>query len=148
MDGAGNVRASGRRRWGVAVRSHELARLLLELPDLPVATHALNNTWADGERTDSMRVGLLSHYAGDHIIVGDISRMNLNSPNYFVSKMFHGEARWDWWKPGLRFNETVEEKRQAEATIALLVERMRKHREDCERVTNSKGRLRWTIGGL
>jgi len=77
------------------MNSHDLARLLLTLPDLPVATHAHNHTYAsggDGGTHGPLKVGLLKHYSGDHIVVGNISKMDINPPNWYVSAMFYGEA--------------------------------------------------------
>lgn len=81
------------------MNSHELARRLLELPDLPVATHALNHTYMAGlqERTHGgLKVGLLHTYGGDHIVIGDIGRKNLNHPNWYVKTMYIGSAPEDY----------------------------------------------------
>ena len=124
--------------------SHELARRLLDLPDLPVATHANNETYAsqdDHGPCGALKIGLLTHYAGDHIVVGSISKMNLNAPNWFVSKMLHGEAPWEWWCPGQPLRETPEAKAKAAVIIAGFVERMRVHRE---RMAAAGGK--WTLG--
>jgi hypothetical protein len=79
--------------------SHELANLLLTLPDLPVATHAHNHTYmsaADSRSHGPLKVGLLETYAGRHIVLGDINKRDLNSPNWFVSEIFHGDAPATW----------------------------------------------------
>lgn len=81
------------------MNSHELARLLLTLPDLPVATHAHNHTYASLEDAGShgpLKVGLLEHCAGQHIVIGDISKLNINYPNWWVVTMFHGDAPQEW----------------------------------------------------
>ncbi|MBC8274106.1 MAG: hypothetical protein H8E40_03965 [Chloroflexi bacterium] len=74
--------------------THELARLLLALPDLPVATYAHNHMYMSGidECTHGpLKVGLLETYDGQHIVIGDIQRMNINPPNWHISKMLHGD---------------------------------------------------------
>ena len=68
--------------------SHELAKILLANDDLPIATHANNHTYASGESRicDCTRVGKLKHYAGEHIIIGNMNRKALNSPNWYIQK--------------------------------------------------------------
>ena len=81
------------------MNSHELADILLDLPDLPIATHALNYTYAsygDSFSHGSLKIGLLKHYSGDHIIIGDISKRNLNKPNWYITEMFYGDAPEEW----------------------------------------------------
>jgi len=81
------------------MNSHELAKLLLTLPDLPVATHANNHTYKSGNDVNShgqLKVGLLETYGGQHIVIGNMSRMNINKPNWFISSMLHGEAPQEW----------------------------------------------------
>lgn len=76
--------------------SHDLARLLLEQPDLPIATHANNHTYmskADAGSHGSVRVGLLHTYGGEHIIIGNFYKMDLNGSNWHVTKMIHGKAK-------------------------------------------------------
>lgn len=75
--------------------AHELANLLLSLPDLPVATTALNHT-AVSTTGDGIKVGRLYHYTGDYIVIGDISKRNINRPNWYVTKMYHGDAPEEW----------------------------------------------------
>lgn len=79
--------------------SHELARLLLTFPDLPVATHANNHTYMselDKNSHGPLKIGLLETYGGQHIIVGNISKRNINSLNWHISEMLHGEAPEEW----------------------------------------------------
>ena len=83
------------------MNSHKLARLLLTLPDLPVATHAHNHTYmseTDGGSHGPLKVGRLHTYGGDHIVLGDISRRKINAPNWYVTEMMHGDApeEWSW----------------------------------------------------
>lgn len=81
------------------MKSHELARLLLTFPDLPVATHAHNHTYKSAIDLHShgpLKVGLLHTYGGDHIAIGDISKRNINGPNWHITKMLFGEAPEEW----------------------------------------------------
>lgn len=84
------------------MKSHDLARLLLTLPDLPVATHANNHTAADApSRTN---VALLEHYAGQFIIIGNFGKRMLNPPNWHISEAFACELPNEWREqkyPGL-----------------------------------------------
>jgi hypothetical protein len=79
------------------MNTHDLARLLLTLPDLPVATHAHNHTYMTGaSHSGALKIGLLQTYGGDHIVIGNISKRNINGPNYYVTKMLHGDAPEEW----------------------------------------------------
>jgi hypothetical protein len=81
------------------MNSHELARLLLTLPDLPVATHALGRCYFSGSDDRShgpLKIGLAHHYAGDCLLIGDISRKQINPPNWYVKDMLIGEAPDQW----------------------------------------------------
>jgi hypothetical protein len=74
--------------------SHELAKKLLELPDLPIATHADNNTYMSLEDKrfgiENCNIGLLESYLGQHIVIGNFYHADINKPNWYVSKMFYG----------------------------------------------------------
>lgn len=77
------------------MKSHDLARLLLEQPNLPIATHANNHTYmskTDRRSHGSVCVGLLHTYGGEHIVIGNFSKMDLNGSNWHVTKMIHGKA--------------------------------------------------------
>lgn len=81
------------------MKSHELAKLLLTLPDLPIATQAMNHTYAslgDTFSHGSLKVGLLKHYSGEHIVIGDISKKNINKPNWYITEMYLGDAPDEW----------------------------------------------------
>ena len=81
------------------MNSHDLARLLLTLPDLPVATHAHNHTYMsgfDGSSHGPMKIGRLHTYGGDHIVIGDISKRKINAPNWHITEMLHGDAPEEW----------------------------------------------------
>lgn len=79
--------------------SHELARKLLELPDLPVATAAMNHEYfskGDAHAHGSFKIGLAHHYSGDHLIMGDMCRRILNYPNWWIREMYLGEIPNQW----------------------------------------------------
>lgn len=79
--------------------SHELAKILLENDNLPIATHAMNNTYAsngDSISHGKCKVGILKHYSGLHIVIGDISKRNMNKPNWHVIDMIYGDAPEEW----------------------------------------------------
>lgn len=80
--------------------SHDLARLLLTLPDLPVATHANNHSYCSYGDRDShgpLRVGKLHHYRGEHLIIGNFYKLDINAPNWFVAE--------EYQVPGLKLLE-------------------------------------------
>ncbi len=111
--------------------SHELAKLLLCMPDLPVATHADNHTYAvaaDAQSHGPLKIGRLVHWAGDHLIIGNISKRNLSGPNYFVSEMYEGDAPWEWWRPGRPLNETPAMVAEAKRVADKWEQQMRKAR--------------------
>lgn len=84
------------------MNSHTLARILLSLPDLPVATHASNHTYDSSTQHRShgpLKIGKLVHGNDGQapgIVIGDISRRHLNYPNDWISEMYHGDAPEDW----------------------------------------------------
>lgn len=55
---------------------------------LHIATHALNTTAAGSDAT--MRVGLLHHYTGDHVVIGTITKRDINGKNWHVAEMLDG----------------------------------------------------------
>lgn len=75
------------------MKSHELARILLENENLDVATFANNHTFADqsyfynGKSFRDIRIGVLKHYSGNFIIIGNMCVKNLNFPNWYITKM-------------------------------------------------------------
>ena len=81
------------------MKTHDLAKLLLTLPDLPVATFALNHTYMSGIDSTChgpLKVGRLRTCGGDHIVIGNISKKQINPPNWYVAEMIHGEAPEEW----------------------------------------------------
>ena len=82
--------------------SHELAEQLLEQPDLPVATHANNHTYLSATARNShgaLKIGILESYGGKHIVIGNMSKRNINHPNWYVSDMIVGDVPEEWSQP-------------------------------------------------
>ena len=82
-------------RIGEDMRAHDLARILLEGPDLPVATHANNHT-SDSEYT---RVCIMKMFGGEHhVCIGNISRKHINYPNeYVIAEIDGGDELPENW---------------------------------------------------
>ncbi len=78
------------------MNSHELARLLLSHPDLPIVAHANNHTYVEPEDTV---VGFLESYNGQSICIGNMSKKNINKPNWYVTDMISGDIPDEWWAP-------------------------------------------------
>lgn len=77
------------------MNAHDLAKLLLDGPNLPIATHTHSHTYMSAAHAGShgpLKVGLLESYAGQHIVIGNIMRRQINPPNEWISKMLHGDA--------------------------------------------------------
>lgn len=66
--------------------SHELAKILLTLPDLPIATFA-NNHLAD--KNNRFNIGILDHYAGQQLVIGNGVNNCQNKPNWCTSKILY-----------------------------------------------------------
>jgi hypothetical protein len=73
------------------MKVRELIELLQKCdPDLPIATHAHNHTYMSGIDEFShgpLRVILLHTYGGDHVCLGDVSKMQINKPNWYGKKV-------------------------------------------------------------
>lgn len=78
------------------MNSHELARILLANPDLPIATHANNHTFTNSPRYDATRVGVMLYGGSSHILIGNFSRKRINHPSEVVTEMIHGDVPEDW----------------------------------------------------
>lgn len=80
--------------------SHELARLLLTLPDMPVATHANNHTFVSAE-IGRFRIGKLETPFGPHLVIGNMTQLNINYPALYVSQVYDGGVEipneWKKW---------------------------------------------------
>ena len=70
------------------MNSHNLAKILLTLPDIPMATHADGHDWFSSE--GDLIVGMAKRWDGDFIMVGNMGRMDLNSPNWYLSRVLYG----------------------------------------------------------
>lgn len=78
------------------MKSHELAKLLLSGPNLPIATHANNADYFSfgDERTHGrLKVAIVNHYSGPHLGIGNYWKKNLNSPNWMIEEMISGSVR-------------------------------------------------------
>lgn len=67
------------------MKSHELARLLLTLPNLPIATSAHGCVYSEEMSARShgpLTIGVMSSYAGDHIVIGDMVELINNGANW------------------------------------------------------------------
>jgi len=79
--------------------SHELARLLLTFPDLPIALTVFSHLYCSVNHAEShgkLKIGLLHTYRGDRILLGDISKRQINPPNEYVKEMLLGKAPQRW----------------------------------------------------
>lgn len=79
--------------------SHELARLLLEHPDLPVATQALNSTNKPGRWSGAVNIGIMEDSTrAQWLLIGDFSRRRINYPNEYVVEVLHSkyDVPEDW----------------------------------------------------
>jgi hypothetical protein len=78
----------------------DLIAILARCPqDLPVATHADNHD-AFGQVHD-MRVALAHHYAGEHVIIGNLTKRSLNPPNWYCMEELDGKSPLpeEWTSP-------------------------------------------------
>jgi hypothetical protein len=81
------------------MNSHDLARLLLTLPDLPVASVASGHIYSSVSGAVShgpLAVTRLRHYAGDHIMIGNSGMGIPTKPggNWWIAETFYAEPRW------------------------------------------------------
>ena len=76
------------------MKVRDLITILQECdPELPVGTHANNHEYFSGSDTGthgSCRIVLYHHYAGNHIIIGNVCRLNTNPPNWYGIKPLDG----------------------------------------------------------
>ena len=79
------------------MRSHDLAKILLAGPDLPIATHANNHT-ADGRNT--VRVGIMKSFDGEYnVCIGNLSRRHINYPNdHIIAEIDGGDELPENWR--------------------------------------------------
>ena len=75
--------------------SHELARLLLLQPDKPIALSVYDHVYSTAANLQGhgpLSIGLLRHYAGEHIVIGDIRAEpeNADRGNWHVKQIL-----WD-----------------------------------------------------
>lgn len=76
------------------MKSHELAKNLLELPDKDVALSVFGHLYsseANKQSHGALKIGLLEHYGGQHIVLGNIREESDRGDNYHVSKILYKE---------------------------------------------------------
>jgi hypothetical protein len=74
------------------MNSHELANLLLSMPDLPVGLSVNHHDYfsdTDEISHGSMDIILANHYAGDHIVIGNVDKEFFNCGNWSVKKLIY-----------------------------------------------------------
>lgn len=71
---------------GQGINSHDLARKLLELPNLPISVSANNHEAFSTQ--DTFKVGLANHYSGLFIIIGNMESKDLNMPNWYIEEFY------------------------------------------------------------
>lgn len=81
----------------------ELREILAGLdPELPVGTHANNSDYfsgADERAHGPLRVVRCRHYAGPHVLIGNVSKRNLNGPNWqVVAELDNGPELPEEWR--------------------------------------------------
>lgn len=77
------------------MKSHELAKILLDLPDMPIATHANNHTYKsdiDHVSHGSLLIAKLKTYGGDHLVIGNCSSPDMNKPNWYITEYYHNPS--------------------------------------------------------
>lgn len=75
------------------MNSHELARVLLDNPDMPISTFANNHYQTDNR----LGVGLLNT---GHVIIGNMSKKLINHPNGYITKMITDDIPDEWRRWG------------------------------------------------
>ena len=78
--------------------SHELAKLLLAMPDMPIAIHAHNHTFISNSEKHGFKIGRLETEYGTHIVIGNITRLNIDRPRMWISEMYLGDVPKEWPK--------------------------------------------------
>ena len=95
------------------MNSHELAKLLLEYPDMPIAVSANNHEYFSTE--SDFKIALAHHYSGEFLMIGNMGKMDLNSPNWYLRKVLYGNKlpvnypRMVSQPPKWEFGESVDE---------------------------------------
>lgn len=76
----------------------ELIEILEKLDgELPVATCANNHEYFSDEKANgishgSLKISLIKHYAGNHILIGNQYRKDINFPNWYIVKDIFGKT--------------------------------------------------------
>lgn len=78
--------------------SHDLARLLLTLPDLHVALHVHGHTYMSelNDRTHGpVRVARLETYGSPHVVIGNMGKKAINPPNWYISEWLANPPKYE-----------------------------------------------------
>lgn len=67
------------------MNSHSLAKLLLEMPNIPIATFANNHIFLSETLGIEFKPFIIGSYAGDHIVIGNCWRQDIDKkkPNIY-----------------------------------------------------------------
>lgn len=79
------------------MRSHELAKILLALPDLQVATHANNHCFAplQGQERE-FAVAHLKKGESEFVVIGNMGRTETSLPLEYIDEVYHGRIMKRW----------------------------------------------------
>lgn len=72
------------------MKSHDLARILLTLPDLPVATFANGHLHVDTSVHSELKVGRLDL---NHIVIGNMWCSGRSGDVYHIAEMYLGQVQ-------------------------------------------------------
>jgi len=75
------------------MNSHELAKILLSAPDMPIATHAMGQTYMSENHDDSVCVAVLrTCYGKSHMCIGNMNTALINGSNWRITSVVHGNV--------------------------------------------------------
>ena len=78
------------------MRSHDLAKILLDNPDMNIATFTNNHYYlskSDSQSHGSINVATVDTYAGQHIMIGNMYRKDIDSENCMIKKDIYGDTK-------------------------------------------------------
>lgn len=76
------------------MKTHDLAKILLESKNLPIALHVFGHTYIFESNKVShggVSIGILESCYGDHIIIGSFDKENIDCSNYSITEMLFKE---------------------------------------------------------
>ena len=77
------------------MNTHELAEYLLELPDLPIATHAMGHTYlskADAYSHGELTIALMDTHSDHYIVLGHMLYKNRVGSNETILEVYKGKV--------------------------------------------------------